>query len=74
MIHLMGATEDESNDDALFAKLAVGLFMLSMAILRLDICLGDKFSPFHMMYDIVMWPFSKKNKKNHVTPKKKKTQ
>ena len=74
MIHLMGATEEESNDNILFAKLAVGLFMISMAILRVDICLGEKFSPFHMMYDVVVWPFGKRNKKNRATPKKKKTQ
>jgi len=43
---LLGADEKESLDDALFAKFLVGFFMIFMAIVRLPMIWGPKFSPF----------------------------
>ena len=43
---LLGANEKESEDDVLFAKFAIGLFMVIMAILRMPQVWGANYSPF----------------------------
>ncbi|KAL7462072.1 hypothetical protein ACHAXS_002476 [Conticribra weissflogii] len=45
----LGGDEKEREDDVLFAKVAVGIFMLSMAVLRMNQLLGPKFSPFEIV-------------------------
>mmetsp|Transcript_11003 Transcript_11003/g.23072 ORF Transcript_11003/g.23072 Transcript_11003/m.23072 type:complete len:299 (+) Transcript_11003:96-992(+) len=44
----LGGDEKEREDDVLFAKVMVGVFMLSMAVLRMNELLGPKFSPFEI--------------------------
>jgi hypothetical protein len=70
----MGASDEESNDDALFAHVAVGCFMVLMAVLRMDMVLGGKFSPFEVLGGMICKPFGKKRKDNVKKPKKKKVQ
>jgi hypothetical protein len=68
----MGATEEESRDDVLFAKVAVGLFMCVVAVLRMDAFLGPKFSPYLTIYNWMAYPFKKKkSKKVQTVPGKK---
>jgi len=73
---MMGANDEESQDDVLFSKVSVGMFMVAMAIVRMPQFMGPKFSPFSLVYNVLAYPFKKKSKKEHVTPKKgkKKTQ
>ena len=67
---VMGAEgEEERMDDVLFAKVVVGLFMVFMAILRMDWVLGGKFSPFELMGDVLVWPFQKKKGKSKMEVK-----
>jgi hypothetical protein len=60
---LMGATEEEATDDVLCAKLAVGVFMVIMAVLRMPMFLGAKFSPFDLVHEVAVWPLGKKSKR-----------
>ena len=50
---LLGADEKEREDNALFGKVAFGIFMLAMAILRMNQFLGPSFSPFVMVGDML---------------------
>ena len=72
---IMGATEEEVEDDVLFAKIMVGLFMVTMAILRMDWMLGGKFSPFEIVRDMVggLLFGKKRGKKVEVKPPSKKS-
>jgi len=67
----MGASEEEKDDPVLFAKVAVGLFMATVAILRMPMALGGKFNPFDGVYRVIVWPFQKKSKKVDVKPPKR---
>jgi len=49
----MGADEKEREDDALFAKFMIGLFMVSMGIVRMPHFLGPTFSPFTVTHTAV---------------------
>lgn len=60
---LMGADEKESEDDALFAKFVVGVFMVGMGVLRMPQILGPTFSPFMTFCDTVLGFMSGKKKK-----------
>lgn len=77
---VMGADEKESEDDTLFAKTLVGIFMVLMAIVRMPQFLGPRFSPFTTTVNAVKKVvFSEKKKKVDVKPpgstkKKKKNQ
>lgn len=74
---LMGATDDEEiNNDTQFAKVAVGVFMVLMAVLRMPMVLGVKFSPFEAVGDLLLMPWKKGKRKVDAKPKKnkKKTQ
>ena len=50
---LLGADEVQTQDDVLFAKFCVGLFMVGMSILQLPMLLGPKFSPFVGAYNVL---------------------
>lgn len=65
---LMGADGKESEDDALFAKFAVGFFMIGMGIVRMDQFFGPRFSPFMTLSEMVMGVFSGKKKKVNSKP------
>jgi hypothetical protein len=67
---LLGADEKESEDDALFAKVAVGVFMLIMAIVRMPQFLGPRFSPFVTLRSMGANVFGKK--KSNAAPSKAK--
>merc|ERR1712127_1034815 len=69
---LMGADGKESEDDALFARFAVGCFMVGMGVLRMDQLLGQKFSPFMTACDIAGGMLSGKKKKVDAKPPSKK--
>mmetsp|Transcript_15335 Transcript_15335/g.32463 ORF Transcript_15335/g.32463 Transcript_15335/m.32463 type:complete len:294 (-) Transcript_15335:246-1127(-) len=60
---LLGADEKEREDDRLFAKFVVGVFMASMAVLRMPQLLGPKFSPFLTVVDMLGGLMSGKKKK-----------
>jgi hypothetical protein len=62
---VMGANEKESEDDVLFAKVVVGIFMLVMAIVRMPEFLGPNFSPFTSLGGLMKF---KKSKKINVAP------
>lgn len=69
---LMGADEKEVEDDALFAKFAIGVFMVLMAILRMPQFFGPRFSPFVVVSDTVKGLlFGGKKKKVSTKPGKK---
>jgi len=66
----MDADEKKMLDDALFAKFAVGLFMVSMGVLRMPQLLGAKFSPFTAVGSMFAGIGGKKPKKD-IKPSKK---
>ncbi|KAL7495976.1 hypothetical protein ACHAWT_008304 [Skeletonema menzelii] len=66
LMTLMGADEKEREDDVLFAKVIVGIFMLFMAIVRMPQFLGPSYSPFTAVGTMMN---SKKSKKVNVAPK-----
>lgn len=68
---LMGADDKESEDDNLFAKFAVGVFMVAMAIVRMPQFLGPKFSPFTAVSNVVKGVLSGKKKRVDAKPSKK---
>ena len=74
---IMGADEKEREDDVLFAKVFVGMFMLVMAIVRMPHFLGPSFSPFTALGNLLSVGKKKGKKVNVVPPssksKKKKT-
>jgi hypothetical protein len=51
----MGADDRAAGDDVLFARFAVGAFMVLMSVLHMPQLLGPKFSPFAAAYDAVAW-------------------
>ena len=60
---LLGANEKESEDDALFAKFAIGVLMVIMAILRMPQVWGAKYSPFTSGLNVVKKALGGKKKK-----------
>lgn len=68
LMTLMGTDEKEREDDVLFAKVIVGIFMLAMAVVRMPQFLGPSYSPFTAMGAIMT---RKKSKKVNVAPKPK---
>ncbi|KAL9179007.1 hypothetical protein ACHAXT_011980 [Thalassiosira profunda] len=65
---LMGADEKESEDDALFAKFAVGFFMALMGVLQRPQILGPRFSPFTAVGNMVKGVLGGKKKKVNAKP------
>ncbi|KAL7524303.1 hypothetical protein ACHAXR_000516 [Thalassiosira sp. AJA248-18] len=65
---LMGADDKESENDTLFAKFAVGVFMVAMAIIRMPQFLGPRFSPFTSVVNMVTDLLSGKKKKVNAKP------
>ena len=72
LLTALGADEKEREDDALFAKFMVGLFMVSMGIVRMPHFLGPAFSPFsaaHAAVTNVLSPlFGGKKRKVDIKP------
>lgn len=66
---VMGADEKECEDDVLFAKVVVGIFMLVSCVLRMPQFIGPSFSPFTSLVKLVQ---RKKSKKVNVAPPKNK--
>jgi hypothetical protein len=62
---LMGADEKEREDDVLFSKVIVGIFMLIMAVVRMPQFLGPSYSPFTALGSMMK---SKKSKKVNAAP------
>lgn len=70
---LMGAEDEkEIENDALFAKISVGFFMVFMAIIRMPQFLGPRFSPFVAVSNMVGSMFGGKKKKVNAKPGNKK--
>jgi len=69
---LMGAEDEkQSGDDQSFAKFAVGIFMVIMAIVRMPQFFGPKFSPFTTVSDLAKGVLNGKKKKVDAKPSKK---
>lgn len=64
----LGADEEERLDDTLFAKFAVGFFMVVMAIVRMEHFMGARFSPFNTFIENVAAMLGGKKKKVDVKP------
>lgn len=71
VMKLLGADEVQIQDDVLFAKFCVGLFMAGMSILQMPMILGPKFSPFVGVYNVFTGRtfIGGKKKKNNNTSK-----
>ncbi|KAL7546226.1 hypothetical protein ACHAWF_009561 [Thalassiosira exigua] len=65
---LLGADEEQSKDDAMFAKSMVGLFMVLMSILQMRQVWGPKCSPFVYATEVVGGVMGGKKRKVDVKP------
>jgi hypothetical protein len=68
---LLGADDIQAQDDVLFAKFCVGLFMVGISILQLPMLLGPKFSPFVGVYNVLTgktFVGGQKRKAKHTAP------